>query len=71
MHEKTSILKTIRKIQKYEQRKIIEERWKEEGKKTELNKNRYKKMTREREKEEQSDSAIKMANKILAGDDMN
>ena len=50
MHEKTSILKTERKIQKYEQRKIIEERWKEEGKKTELNKNRYKKMMRERER---------------------
>jgi hypothetical protein len=54
LHEKTSILKTIRKIQKYEQRKKIdrrdgkknERRRKEEGKKTEPNKNRYKKLMR-------------------------
>ena len=44
MHEKTSILKTERKIQKYEQRKIIDKRDKKP------NKNRYKKMMRERER---------------------
>ncbi len=56
----------------------MERRMKEEGKKKERRLNLTKIDTKswwdrekEREKEEQSDSAIKMANKILSGDDMN